>query len=80
MKESGLVTSRSILVARAYAGAVGLITARAGAARADVLRRIESRLPVPVVVVQAAPVTSVTKEPPPTDASVRRGMLGDEEH
>lgn len=33
---------------------VGLITARAGAARADVLRRIESRLPVPVVVVQAA--------------------------
>ncbi len=34
--------------------AVGLITARAGAARADVLRRIESRLPVPVVVVQAA--------------------------
>jgi hypothetical protein len=26
MKESGLVTSRSILVARAYAGAVGLIT------------------------------------------------------
>ena len=33
---------------------VGLITARAGAARADVLRRIEARLPVPVVVVQAA--------------------------
>ena len=33
---------------------VGLITARAGAARADVLRRIESRLPVPMVVVQAA--------------------------
>lgn len=33
---------------------IGLITARAGAARADVLRRIELRLPVPVVVVQAA--------------------------
>lgn len=33
---------------------VGLVTARAGAARADVLRRIESRLPVPIVVVQAA--------------------------
>lgn len=33
---------------------VGLITARAGAARADVLRRIDARLPVPMVVVQAA--------------------------
>ncbi len=33
---------------------IGLITARAGAARADVLQRIEARLPVPVIVVQAA--------------------------
>ncbi len=33
---------------------IGLVTARAGAARADVLQRIEARLPVPVIVVQAA--------------------------
>ena len=34
--------------------AVGLVTASAGAARADVLRRIGDRFPVPVVVVHAA--------------------------
>lgn len=33
---------------------VGLVTAAAGAARADVLRRIEARFPVPVVVAHAA--------------------------
>jgi exodeoxyribonuclease VII large subunit len=33
---------------------VGLVTAASGAARADVLRRIEARFPVPVVVVHAA--------------------------
>ncbi len=33
---------------------VGLVTAATGAARADVLRRIESRFPVPVVVAHAA--------------------------
>ena len=33
---------------------VGLVTAAAGAARADVLRRIEDRFPVPVVVAHAA--------------------------
>lgn len=34
--------------------AIGLVTAAGGAARADVLRRIEARFPVPVVVVHAA--------------------------
>lgn len=33
---------------------IGLVTAAGGAARADVLRRIESRFPVPVVVAHAA--------------------------
>ncbi len=59
---------------------VGLITAAGGAARADVLRRIEARFPVPVVVAHTAMqgpacVTEVTRAIAALDADPRVDVI-----